>query len=389
MAVVNRIAGFANEMTMWRRHLHQIPELGFECHKTAAFVADQLRSFGVDEVHTGIAQTGLVAVINGAKSGPTIGLRADMDGLPIVEATEADYASDHDGKMHACGHDGHTTMLLGAAKYLAETRNFAGRVALIFQPAEEDQGGGGVMVDEGIMDRFDIAQVYAMHCAPGVPVGRFHTAPGPLMAAVDSFDIHITGKGGHGAFPQDTCDPIVAVLAIGNAIQTIVSRNHHSAQDLVVSITQIHTGTTDNVIPESAYINGTVRTFDKSVQAMVKRRLQEIVDGHAAAYNVSTELDYIVGYPATVNSVAETDIAVAAARDVAGFENVVADTPPQMGAEDFSYMLEARPGAYVFVGNGDSATWHHPEFDFNDEATPFGASYFARLVEMSLPIDGA
>ncbi len=388
MPVVNRINAFAEDMTAWRRHLHTIPELGLECHETAAFVAERLRAFGVDELHEGIATSGIVAIIEGQGEGPTIGLRADMDALPIHEATGKDYASTREGKMHACGHDGHTTMLLGAARYLAETRNFAGRVALIFQPAEETGGGAGVMVEEGIMERFDIAQVYGIHNAPGFDEGAFYTTPGPIMAAVDEFHIHIKGKGGHGAMPHDTRDPVVAACGIATAIQTIVSRNHVAMQDLVVSVTQIHTGSADNVIPETAYINGTVRTFDREVQEMVMRRMQQIVDGQAASYDVAAELVYEVGYPATVNDPAKTETAIAAAREVVGEARVHGDYGREMGAEDFSYMLEKRPGAYLFLGTGEGAGLHHPEYDFNDEIAPLGASFFARIVERAQPAGG-
>ena len=388
MPVVNRINAFAEDMTAWRRHLHGIPELAFDCHKTAAFVAERLREFGVDELHEGIATTGIVAIIEGQGEGPTIGLRADMDALPIQEATGKDYASTREGKMHACGHDGHTTMLLGAARYLAETRNFAGRVALIFQPAEEAGGGAGVMVEEGIMERFEIAQVYGIHNAPGFDEGAFYTTPGPIMAAVDEFHIHIKGKGGHGAMPHESRDPVVAACGIATAIQTIVSRNHVAAQDLVVSVTQIHTGTADNIIPETAYINGTVRTFDREVQAMVMRRMQQIVDGQAASYDVTAELDYEVGYPATVNDPAKAEAAIAAATEVVGAAQVHGDYGREMGAEDFSFMLEKRPGAYLFLGAGEGAGLHHPEYDFNDEIAPLGASFFARIVERAQPAGG-
>ena len=386
MPIINRIADYAEDMTSWRRHLHTIPELGLDCPQTAAFVADRLREFGVDELHEGIAQTGLVAIIEGQGEGPTIGLRAYMDALPMQETTGLDYASGHDGRMHACGHDGHTTMLLGAARYLAETRRFAGRVALIFQPAEEIIGGARVMVDEGIMERFGISQVYALHNAPGFDEGAFYTNPGPIMAAVDTFHIHIKGVGGHGAMPHDTRDPVMAACGMAQAIQTIVSRNHYALDDLVVSVTQIHTGSADNVIPDTAYINGTVRTFDKGVQAMVIRRMQAIVDGHAASYDVEAELDYEVGYPATVNDPDKTTFAAEVAREVAGENRVLAEAGREMGAEDFSYMLEARPGAYLFLGQGDSAGLHHPDYDFNDEVAPVGASFFARLVEKAQPL---
>ncbi|WP_372573158.1 M20 aminoacylase family protein [Ruegeria jejuensis] len=386
MPVVNRIADYASDMTAWRQHLHRIPELGLDCPKTSAFVAEKLREFGVDELHEGIARTGLVAIINGRGDGPTIALRADMDGLPITEATGLDYASEHEGRMHACGHDGHTTMLLGAARYLAETRNFAGRVALIFQPAEESGGGAEIMVQEGIMDRFDISEVYALHNAPGFDEGGFYTTPGPIMAAVDTFHVHVQGVGGHGAMPHETRDPVMAACGIAQAFQTIVSRNHYALDDLVVSVTQIHAGTVDNVIPDTAYLNGTIRTFDPAVQAMVRQRMEQIVAGQAASYGVEATLDYQIGYPATINHPDKTRFAVGVAGDVSGAHRVIPDTGREMGAEDFSYMLQARPGAYLFLGQGESAGLHHPEYDFNDQVAPIGASFFARLVETAQPL---
>jgi hippurate hydrolase len=389
MPVVNRIADFSADMTAWRQHLHTIPELGMECHQTAAFVAARLREFGVDELHEGIATTGIVAIINGQGDGPTIGLRADMDALPITEETGVPYASKHEGKMHACGHDGHTTMLLGAAKYLAETRKFSGKVALLFQPAEEVGGGGEVMVQEGVMDRFDIAQVYALHNAPGLEFGKFHTRQGPIMAAADTFTINLKGKGGHGARPHDCIDPVVAACALVQSLQTIVSRNTDPLAQLVISTTQIHTGTTDNVIPEDVYINGTVRTFDKEVQAMVVRRMQAIVDGHAASFDLTAELDFEFGYPPTVNDVVKTDFAVEVAGEVSGDAGVEPAFAPVMGAEDFSYMLEARPGAYLMLGQGEGAGVHHAKYNFNDEIAPIGASFFARMVERAQPLKGA
>ena len=387
MPVVNRIAAFAEDMTAWRRRLHAQPETGFDCGATAAFVAGLLREWGVDEVHEGIAGTGVVALIRGRAPGPTVGLRADMDALPIQEATGAPYASQVPGKMHACGHDGHTTMLLGAARYLAETRSFAGTAALIFQPAEEEGNGAEAMVREGVLDRRDVREVYALHNAPGTPVGQFYTTPGPIMAAVDTFTIRVKGKGGHGAMPHDTRDPVVAACGIVQAIQTIVSRNHHATDDLVVSVTQVHTGSAHNIIPDTAFINGTVRTFDKGVQEMVRRRLCEISGGQATAYGVEAVLDYELGAPATVNDPACTAKAAAAAREVAG--SVIDDARKEMGAEDFSFMLEERPGAYLFIGNGDSAGLHHPAYDFADEAAPVGASFFARMVERTLPLEPA
>ncbi|GAB4545960.1 MAG: M20 aminoacylase family protein [Ruegeria sp.] len=386
MPVVNRIADYAADMAEWRQHLHTIPELEFDCHQTAAFVAERLREFGVDELHEGIAETGIVAIINGQGDGPTIGLRADMDALPIEEQTGVPYASKTPGKMHACGHDGHTTMLLGAARYLAETRNFRGRVALLFQPAEEEGGGADIMVKEGVMDRFDIAQVYALHNAPGFAEGAFYTTPGPIMAAVDTFDIHIQGVGGHGAMPHETRDPVMAACGIAQAIQTIVSRNHYALDDLVISVTQIHTGTVNNVIPDTAYLNGTVRTFDPAVQKMVMTRLEEIVQGQAASYGVTATLDYVVGYPATVNDADKTGFAAEVAREVAGADRVIANSGREMGAEDFSYMLQERPGAYLFLGQGDGPGLHHPKYNFNDDIAPVGASFFARIVEKAQPL---
>jgi amidohydrolase len=386
MPVLNRIADFAPQMKVWRRWLHRHPELCFDLPGTAAYVAERLREFGVDEVHEGIARSGIVAIVHGSKKGPVIGLRADMDALPIAEATGAEYASESAGRMHACGHDGHTVMLLGAAKYLAETRRFRGSVALIFQPAEEHGGGAEVMVREGIMDRFEITQVFALHNAPGIPFGAFLTRPGPIMAAVDTFEIHLTGRGGHGAMPHETRDPIVAAVSMVQAIQTIVSRNHYALDDLVISVTQIHAGSADNVIPETAYVCGTVRTFDAEVQAMVRRRLGEIVAGQAASFGIEARLDYLVGYPATVNHQAEAAFAAEVAREVSGAEMVHDEAGREMGAEDFAYMLEARPGAYLFLGQGPGAALHHPAYDFNDEVAPVGASFFARLVERAQPL---
>ncbi|NOD91734.1 amidohydrolase [Ruegeria sp. HKCCD4884] len=386
MPVVNRIADFSADMSAWRQHLHTIPELEFECYETAAFVAERLREFGVDELHEGIAKTGMVAIINGQEDGPTIGLRADMDALPIAEETGVEYTSTHPGKMHACGHDGHTTMLLGAARYLAETRNFRGRVALIFQPAEEEGGGAGVMVEEGIMERFDISQVYALHNAPGFAEGAFYTTPGPIMAAVDTFEVHIQGVGGHGAMPHETRDPVMAACGIAQAIQTIVSRNHYALDDLVVSVTQIHSGTVNNVIPDTAYINGTVRTFDPAVQKMVMERMEQIVQGQAASYGVEARLDYDVNYPATINDAEKANFAADVAREVAGENRVIANAGREMGAEDFSYMLQERPGAYLFLGQGEGAGLHHPKYNFNDDIAPVGASFFVRIVEKAQPL---
>ncbi len=386
MPVLNRIASYAEDMKGWRRHLHMHPELAFDCHETAAFIVERLREIGVDEVHEGIARTGIVALIKGRADGPVIGLRADMDALPIAELTGVEYASVVPGKMHACGHDGHVTMLLGAAKYLAETRNFAGTVALIFQPAEEDGGGGEVMVQEGVMDRFGIAQVYGIHNAPNVPFGHFTTTPGPLMASVDTAFVYITGKGGHGATPHECVDPVVAVVGMVGAIQTIIPRNVYALEEAVISVTQIHTGTASNIIPEEAMFCATIRCFKPDVRALLKKRFHEIVAGHAAAYGVTARVDYDWGYPATINHEDETEFAAEVAREVSGGEAVNARANREMGSEDFSYMLEARRGAYLFLGTGPGAGLHHAAYDFNDEAAPIGASFFARLVERAQPL---
>ena len=386
MPVVNRIADFAAEMTEWRQHLHRNPELGFDCHQTAAFVAARLRDFGITEIHEGIGRTGIVAIIDGQGPGPVIGLRADMDALPITEASGAPHASTVPGRMHACGHDGHTTMLLGAAKYLAETRNFRGKVALLFQPAEEDGGGGEAMVEDGIMERFDIAEVYAIHNVPNLPLGHFFTTPGPIMAAVDTATVTLTGKGGHGAYPQDCTDPIPAAVGMIGALQTVVSRNLDPLDNLVISVTQVHAGTASNIIPETAWFCATIRSFTPEVRQMAQDRFQSIIAGHAAAYGVTAEIDYDLGYPPTVNDAAKTAFAATVAREIAGAAAVNDTANREMGAEDFSYMLDARPGAYLFLGQGPGAGLHHAAYDFNDEAAPIGASFFARLVERAQPV---
>ena len=384
MPVVNRIGAFAEDMTAWRRHLHRRPELAFDCHETAAFVATRLREFGLDEVHEGIARTGVVGIIRGRGEGPAVGLRADMDALPMEEQTGAPYASEIPGRMHACGHDGHTTMLLGAARYLAETRNFAGTAVLIFQPAEEDGGGGEVMVREGILDRWDVREVYALHTDPGRPLGEIGTTPGPICAAVDDFWITLRGRGGHAAYPHDTLDPIPAACALVGALQTVASRNADPMKQLVVSVTQVHAGSAINVIPPEALVTGTVRSFDAGTQSMARTRIEEIARGTAAAFGLEAGIDYRVGYPATINDESRAAFAAGVAREVAaGVEDRIT---PGMGAEDFSYMLEARPGAYLYLGNGDTPFCHHPAFDFDDRAAPVGASFFARLVERALPL---
>ena len=386
MPVLNRIAAYAEEMKGWRRHLHQHPELSFDCKNTAEFIQARLVEIGVDEVHPGIAKTGIVAIINGTAPGPTIGLRADMDALPIMEITGAEYTSTIPGKMHACGHDGHVTMLLGAAKYLAETRRFKGRVALIFQPAEEDGAGGQVMVQEGIMDTFGIDQVYGIHNAPNLAFGNFYTTPGALMASVDTAYVYVTGKGGHGATPHECIDPVVAVVGMVQAIQTIIPRNVYALDEAVISVTQIHTGTASNIIPEEAMFCATIRSFKPDVRALLKKRFHEIVEGHASAYNVATRIDYDWGYPATINHPENAAFATEVAAEISGHDAAHGNSSREMGSEDFSYMLESRPGAYLFLGTGPGAGLHHPAFDFNDEAAPVGASFFARLVERAQPL---
>jgi hippurate hydrolase len=385
MAVVNRIAGFAEEMAGWRRHLHAHPELSLDCHDTARFVVAQLRGFGVDEIHERIATSGLVAVIEGQGPGPVTGLRADMDALPMTEETGAPWASTVPGRMHACGHDGHTSMLLGAAKYLAETRRFCGRVVLIFQPAEETIGGARIMVEEGLLDRFGIEEVYALHTDPFADLGEFRTCPGPIMAATDDFHITVRGTGGHAAYPHTCRDPIPCALAIGQALQTVVSRNTDPLAALVVSLTQITGGTATNIIPEVVTLGGTVRSLTPGVRDMAERRIRDIVSALPVGYEVETVLDYVRNYPPTINHPDQTRFAAEVARGVSA--RVIDDLPPEMGAEDFSYMLEQRPGAFLFLGQGKGASVHHPAFDFNDAAAPIGASFFARLIETRHALD--
>ncbi|WP_128254183.1 M20 aminoacylase family protein [Falsirhodobacter deserti] len=382
MPVPNSIAAHAEEMTAWRRHLHAHPELDFDCHRTAAFIAARLRDFGVDELHEGIAKTGIVAIINGTGDGPTIGLRSDMDALPIAEETGVAHASTIPGKMHACGHDGHVAMLLGAAKYLAETRNFSGRVALIFQPAEEGGGGAEVMVAEGIMERFGIGRVFGIHNWPNLPKGVFFTNPGPIMASVDTATVTLRGKGGHGAMPHTTVDPVIAMASLVQALQTVVSRNVPALDQVVVSVTQIHAGSASNIIPSEAWMTATIRAFTPGMRDLAEQRIRDIVAGQAASFGVEVDIDYERGYPPTINHPEE---AAFAARVAAELAEVDADTPRQMGAEDFSYMLQARPGAYLFLGAGPGAGLHNPGFDFNDEIAPLGAAFFARLVETAQP----
>lgn len=386
MPIVNRTAEFHEEMKTIRQDLHRQPELQFDVHKTAERVVRELKSFGIDDVTTGIGQTGIVAVIEGKsnESGKTIGLRADMDALPLHEATGKPYASEVEGKMHACGHDGHTTMLLAAAKYLAETRNFDGKVALIFQPAEEGGGGAREMVNEGLMDRWSIDEIYGMHNWPGHALGSFMLCSGPIMASADRITIDVEGKGCHAAKPHQGVDTVLVMSAIVQAVQSLASRNTDPQKSLVVSICHIKAGFTDNVVPQTGFMEGTVRALDPAVRDMAEERLRQVVEGTAAVYGATAKLTYNRDYPVTVNHPDATDKAARVAALVAGDHMVENNMVPSMGSEDFSFMLEARPGAFIFVGNGDSASLHHPEYDFDDDLIPIGASYWIKLVETSL-----
>ncbi len=380
MPIINRVADLADEVTGWRRDIHAHPELLYDVHRTAALVADKLRAFGCDEVVTGIGRTGVVGVVRGARgsSGRTIGLRADMDALPIEEETDAPYRSTVPGKMHACGHDGHTAMLLGAAKYLAETRNFEGTAVFIFQPAEEGGAGAAAMLKEGLMDRFGVDEVYGVHNWPGIPVGHFAVKPGPLMAAADKFTITVTGRGGHAAHPHQCADPLVAGAQMVGAMQSIVARNVDPLDAAVLSICSFEAGDTYNVIPQAATLLGTVRTLKPEVQEIVEGRIRAVAESVAAAMGVTAAVDYVRGYPVTFNHAEQTEFMARIAGEVSG---VNTDIVPQMGAEDFSYMLLERPGAYMFIGNGDSALCHHPAYDFDDGAIPYGISLFAKIIE--------
>jgi amidohydrolase len=390
MPIVNRIAALHPEITAWRRDLHAHPELLYDVHRTAASVAEKLKAFGCDEVVPGIGRTGVVGVIRGRNPSAgngrqVIGLRADMDALPIEEATSVPYKSTIPGKMHACGHDGHTAMLLGAARYLAETRNFAGTAVVIFQPAEEGGAGGKAMLRDGLMERFGIEEVYGMHNYPGLPVGEFAMRPGALMAAADRIIIEIEGVGGHAARPHFAVDTVLVGAQIINQLQSVVARNVDPLKAAVVSICMFQAGNTDNVIPQTALLRGTARSLTPDVQDLLERRVREVVEGTAKLYGAKAKLTYSRDYPVTRNHAGQTDFAAQVAGEVAGPERVDTDVPPVMGAEDFSFMLEARPGAFIFIGNGESAGLHHPAYDFNDEAIPFGTSYWVRLVETALP----
>ena len=384
MPINNRIADFHADLTAWRRDIHAHPEIAFEEHRTAALVAAKLEEFGI-EVHRGLAGTGVVGTLRGNQPGHrAIALRADMDALPMPEANKFEHTSTAPGKMHACGHDGHTVMLLGAARYLAETRNFAGTVHFVFQPAEEGGGGGRVMVEEGLFEKFPVEEIYGMHNWPGLPAGHFAGRVGPVMAATDQFEITIEGRGGHAAQPHKTIDPVVLGSQIVGALQTIASRNADPIKSVVVSVTQFHAGSAFNVIPQSAWLCGTIRTFDADIRTQARTRIKEIAEGVALAFGGSAAVNFRFGYPATVNHPAQTEKALAIAERVAGAGNVDHDAAPSMGGEDFAYMLLERPGSYIFIGNGpevEGQKLHQVNYDFNDEILPVGASYWAQLVE--------
>ena len=389
MPIINRVAEFHGEITGWRRDFHTHPELQYDVHRTAGRVAELLRSFGVDDVVTGIGRTGVVGVIKGRNGGAgrVIGLRADMDALPITERTGKDYQSGSPGRMHACGHDGHTAMLLGAAKYLAETRNFAGTAIVIFQPAEEGGAGGKAMLADGLVERFGIEEFYGLHNLPGLEAGTFGIRAGGIMAATDEFNITVEGKGGHAALPQNTVDPVTIAAQLILALQTIVSRNLDPMREGVLSVTMVEAGTAFNIIPRTVKLTGTVRTLDEGVRKFMEERVRAVTNGIVETFGASASIHYRNGYPVTVNAEGPTAFAANVARDVSGDARVDASADGTMGGEDFAYMLQARPGAYIFLGNGETSDLHTDTYDFNDEVIPVGVSYWVRLVEKAMPLD--
>ena len=393
MPIINRISQFHDDMTAWFRSLHAQLETAFEERLTADFVADKLGGWGI-EVHRGLAETGVVGVLPGADgNGRTIGLRADLDALHIHELNDFAHRSTIDGKMHACGHDGHTTMLLGAARYLAETRNFDGTVYFIFQPAEENEGGARVMIEEGLFESFPAETVYGMHNMPGLATGRVGLRAGPAMASFDIFEIVVTGDGTHAAMPHLGNDPIVIAAQIVGALQTVVSRRADPIESAVVSVTQFHAGDTWNVIPEQVVLRGTARCFKPEMRDLIEAEIQKIAEGICAAYGATMTYRYERRYPALVNSERDTDIAAGVAAQVVGEDKVTPGAAPLMGSEDFAYMLEAKPGCYIWLGNGEQGgpggcNVHNPRYDFNDEISVIGASYWAKLVETTLPRGG-
>ncbi len=387
MPVKNRFAEMHEEITGWRRHLHAHPELMYDVHETAAFVVERLKEFGVDEITPGVGKTGVVALIKGKSDtkGRVIGMRADMDALPIEEATGLDYASTVPGKMHACGHDGHTSILLGAAKYLAETRNFDGTVALIFQPAEEGGAGGLAMCQDGMMDRWNIQEVYGLHNAPGIPVGEFAMRPGALLASSDEFKITVTGKGGHAAEPALAIDTTLVAAQIVVTLQSIVARNVDPLKRVVLTVGTFNTDSAaSNVIAHEVVMEGTVRTLDSEYRTICEERVKRVAMDTASAFGAVAKVEWTPGYPVTFNTEAETAYAAEAARAVSA--KVDDKTDPIMPSEDFAYMLEERPGAYIFLGNGDTQMCHHPEYQFDDEAILFGSAWFVELAERRMPL---
>ena len=390
MAIYNRIADFHDDLTKIRRDIHAHPETAFEETRTAQVVADELEKYGI-ETHRGLAKTGVVGTLKVGNGSKRIGLRADMDALDLYELNEFDHKSVHDGKMHGCGHDGHTTMLLGAARYLAETKNFDGTVHFIFQPAEENVAGGRVMVEDGLFEKFDCDMVFGMHNMPGLPVGKFAINPGPMMASADFIKVEITGVGAHGAFPHNGNDPIVVAAHMITAFQTVAARRTDPLDSVVVSVTQVEAGHTSNVIPETATLIGTTRALRMETQDMIEKELEQIAMGVGQAFGAKIDFQYDRRYLPTINSEQEAGFAVDAAEDIVGAENIVHDKPPVMGAEDFSWMLNERPGCYVQIGNGveggpGGCHVHNPNYDFNDDILTIGASYWSRLVEKQLAV---
>lgn len=386
MGVIDRIKAFHPELTEIRRDLHAHPETAFEENRTADIVADKLQSWGL-EIHRGLAKTGVVGTLKAGRANRAIGLRADMDALDLIELNDFGHKSRHEGKMHGCGHDGHTVMLLGAAKYLSENRNFDGTVRFIFQPAEENLAGGKVMIDDGLFEKFPVESVYGMHNMPGLEVGKFAVRVGPMMASADMFTVKVRGVGAHGAYPHKGVDTVLVASEMVVALQSIVARNVDPLEPAVISVTMFQSGHTTNVIPEHALLGGTVRAFRPEVQDLLERRMREVLDGIARAHGAEVELDYQRRYPPTINTADETELAAAAAGMVVGPENVVHNMAPSMGAEDFAWMLRERPGSYVWIGNGageGSCMVHNPRYDFNDEVLPIGSSYWVRLVETIL-----
>ncbi|HMD64667.1 MAG TPA: M20 aminoacylase family protein [Stellaceae bacterium] len=386
MAIIGRIAEFHDDLTNWRRDIHAHPELGFEEQRTSDLVANKLAEFGY-EVFRGVGRTGVVGRLRVGASPRSVGLRADMDALPIHEATNLAYRSRHQGRMHACGHDGHTAMLLGAALYLAETRNFDGTLHLIFQPAEEGLGGGEAMVKDGLFDRFPCDTVFGMHNRPGLAIGKFQIRTGPMMAGGAYFDIAVTGRGAHGARPEAGIDPVIVASHITTALQTIVSRNVRPLDTAVLSVTQIHAGDAYNVIPEQAFIRGTARAFAPETLQLIECNMRRIASGVASGFGATAELDFRILFPPLVNDVAEAEFIADTAAEIVGADSVNRDGNLVMASEDFSYMLNLRPGAYIQIGNGDGTAGcevHNPGYDFNDEALPFGASLFVKLAERKL-----